>query len=64
MKNCRSSAGQSPGRDTPQTDLPDKPPPGPAGLDASSVASARGTGDEPQNDLPDKPPPGPAGFDR
>ncbi|GMU07657.1 hypothetical protein [Corallococcus caeni] len=64
MKNCRSSADQSPGKDMRQSDLPDKPPPGTAGLDASSVAPARGTGGEPENDLPDKPPPGTAGFNR
>ncbi|GMT97548.1 hypothetical protein KH5H1_16670 [Corallococcus caeni] len=64
MKNCRSSADQSPGKDMRQSDLPDKPPPGPAGLDASSVAPARAPDDEPKNDLPDKPPPGTAGLAR
>ncbi|CAM4518224.1 hypothetical protein HRD49_01005 [Corallococcus exiguus] len=63
MKNCRNSAGQAPGKDKPQNDLPDKPPPGPAGVDASPVAPGEQR-EEFHSDLPDKPPPGPAGFDR
>ncbi|WP_158621752.1 hypothetical protein [Corallococcus aberystwythensis] len=48
----------------PQKDLPDKPPPGPAGLEAKTLVSPLNFRDEFHEDLPDKPPPGPAGFDR
>ncbi|NOK20988.1 hypothetical protein [Corallococcus carmarthensis] len=64
MKNCRKSAGQVPGKDKPQNELPDKPPRDPPGLDASPVEAPRDPHGELRSDLPDKPPPGPAGFDR
>lgn len=54
---------QVPSPEKPQNDLPDKPPPGPAGVQSEAAAPvAPKPPEEPRNDLPDKPPPGPAGL--
>ncbi|RYZ38582.1 MAG: hypothetical protein EOO71_23425 [Myxococcaceae bacterium] len=64
MTVCKSQSERTPHRREAEKDLPDKPPPGPAGVQATpQVNGARGPERKPESDLPDKPPPGPAGLD-
>lgn len=63
MSRCRISPILVPIPHKPQQDLPDKPPPGPAGLDTKTAVSPRKPRHPPQDDLPARPSPWPDGFD-
>ncbi|MBN8470980.1 hypothetical protein JYJ95_31130 [Corallococcus exiguus] len=64
MSRCRISPILVPFPRKPQHDLPDKPPPGPAGLDVKPLASPKNPRTETHDNLPARPSPGLDGFDR
>ncbi|MCY1043270.1 hypothetical protein OV208_18275 [Corallococcus sp. bb12-1] len=63
MTVCKSQPEHTGYRGNGAKDLPDKPPPGNAGVQATPESSWVGDERKPENDIPDKPPPGTAGFD-
>ncbi|RKG93699.1 hypothetical protein [Corallococcus terminator] len=64
MTVCKRQPEHTLNRKDAAKDLPDKPPPGTAGVQATPESSwVEGDERKPENDLPDKPPPGTAGLD-
>ena len=63
MMDHQVPSEQLPLPQNPLNDLPDKLPPGPAGIRlAADTVAKPDPREEPQNDHPDKPPPGTAGL--